>query len=894
MGGFGAAFRLVEQRADGDAAADIGSARADGAGALSGVEVRPHFVDGHAHAAEGEAMAADGGNGIADGLHFRKHIALDAQRAIAAEAGAAAYGGGGLGGVARAFHDASAQAARRAGLRVGVDGVGVAHGDVADAAPPFPGPEQGGEGAGGVRDHFHDGDVDEAKAAGLVDTGAGNGGGVVEYLDRAGDVEGRARNDGPGGDGDLRLGEVAIAAHQRDVSTAVAAHRRAGGGIVFVGVLVEAGDHLQSRAPDVAALDDGLVRAGDIARGAVDGDAHAFDVYVDALYIGKSARRGRGGDGDVARGGEVARRDGNAAARGRSDACAGGGVVFGVGNVGVHGGNAEGDTVARLPGDGLGVGIVGGVDVDIARGDAAGGNGLEVALGVGFQHVDADAGQIERAVLALDGGQRVGVAQREEFKVARERQRGAVDEGVVGGVGAGDGGVGPGRDHAGFHGSAVRAEVGLGHGGLAAVEFGVDARALGGEAHILRHGRLRGADFRQHHVGGNGGDTCVDIRLAHDGLGQRFAIGENLDIARRERALTAEPGVGGAGGVGDGDVDGQIVEVYREAGRRGHEVHIGVGGVVRADGNVADAVFFGAVGQFDTRVEAALRVAEGNHGRGGDVAAVLLVVDLRLGVRVAGGGDVQIAGGGERRRAEQRRGGGAAVGDGHIGARVEQCAAAGVHRGGGGDAIILIEGGADGDVARLHVGAVQFGALLVSKHRDHHGSGHAGSADVEAGQLREGRGLAVGKDGERVAGDERAVSEDGGDVARVVVGDGGVHAHVDGARASGDRLGAGLGAVPRVFAAGVDFDDVGDDGHALGVDDGAVVRAQVDVADRDADRNAADGAGGEEGLGLHGVVGVDGDARRFDIGAADAGHAARLVKDQQHVAVHGDARTRAR
>ena len=897
VAGLRAAGDVVEQRADDHIAMDIRGAGSGRIGVLLGVEIGSHVVDAHAHAADNDLMAADVGDGVARGDHFRGHVAHDGQAAVAAEAGAALDGGLGVCGVGRAGNDAGAQAAGSARFSVGPHGVGVAHRYIAiDDAVARAGLELGLEGARGVGDDFKHGDVDQAYIPrGNVDVGHCKGGGVVEHLRIAGDLEGRALDIGDGRRRDAGLGAARLPADQRDFGAAVAADLRRGGRIVLRSVLVEAGDHRQARALDVAALDDGLVRAGNVAGRAVDGDVHAADADVDTLNIGKGFRRGRGGDGDIARGDEVARRDGNAVAVGRADAGAGVCVVRGVGDVRIDIRHAEAEAVARLRGDGLRVGVIGGVNIDVVRGNAAGGNRLEIALCKGFQHIHADAYQIERAVRALHGRQRIGVAHGVEVEVARQGQRRAVDEGVVGGVGAGDGRVGHSRHQARVRRSAVRAEIGLGHGVLALVEFGVDVCALRGQVHILHHGRLRGADFSAHDVRSDARNAHLQRGLVHDRLGQRLADRMHVHPARRERAQPADPGVGDAVGIGDGHVDRQGGMAYIDARRRGREFNVRIGGVVHAHGDIAGFVLRVTLGNLKPGVEAALRVADGDHHAGADNAEAL-VGDLGLGVRVALGIDGHRAGGGEGRRSEQRHRGGAAVSDGHIGLRVNQRAAAGKQFGRRSHLLIFVQVGKHRNAARLDVCAIQFGALLIAQHGDRHRSRHrGGGADVHAGHLRACRGLAVGEDPQRVAGDQVAVSEDGSDVARVVVGNGAVYAERDRTHIASDRLCDGLGAVFRAFAACVDLDGVCRNRHARRVDDGTVVRTQVHIADRDAHRDVdAQRGGGQEGLGLDGVVGVDGDVAGCDVGAADAGNAVCLVEHQKHVAVYGGCASRQR
>ena len=886
-----AAVGVVEQRADSDVAKNAGAAVSEGVGALRGVEICRDFVDRDAHAADAQAVAAHGGDGVARGNHFRDYIAVDHQVAVAAKAGIAAHGGLGLSRVDGAADQAGVQAAHRARFGVGLHRIGVANRDGTDGAVAFPGLKGGGEDARGIRRYFHDGNVDKVGAGGFVDVRQRKGRGVVKHLHRAGNVERCAVHIGDGRGGNLGIGPVCVCAHQRYGSAAVAAHRRLGRGVARAAVGIEIGNHAQACALHVAALDNGLVRAGNVAADLVDGDTHAAHANVDALDVGKGARRSHSGDGDIAGGNEVASGGKNGPAihnaGSRADARAGVCVVPGVGDVRVHACNTERDAVAGLCRNGLRVGIISVVNVDVARAHIARSDCLEIAFSEGLQDVHADASQIQRAIFALYGGQRVGIALGVKVEIAAEHQRCPVDERMVGGVGAGNGGVCHSRNHVDAHRRAVRAKVRLGHGGLVLVQFRVDVRALRGQAHILHHGLLRGADFSGHNVGGNALHTALQRWLAHNCLGQRLADGMHVHRTRVERAQTADPGIGGAARVGHGHVDGQGCEVHTDAGCRRSEFNIGIGGIVRAHTDAAGAVFrfaVGIFGNFHTRVEAALRVAEGNHGSGTDVTEAL-VGDLGFGVRVAVGLHVHRARGNQRRRSEQGNRGRTAVGDGHIGFRFKQRAAAGKQFSGRGDAVVLIEIGNNGDAARLHVRAIHFSALLASEHGDCDRSRHRNAADVQAGQRSVSARAAIGKDGKRIPGDQLPIAKDGSNVAHIVVGNSAVDADGHRACVAGNRLRSCFGAVGRVFAACINFDDVGGNRDARGVNNGTVVRTQMHVADRNAHRGTANRGSRQEGIGLRGVVSVNGNSGCLNICAADASHAAGLVEHQQHIAV---------
>ena len=604
-------------------------------------------------------------------------------------------------------------------------------------------------------------------------------------------------------------------AHQRHADTTGAGG--VGRGFAVAALAQDLGIYRQLAADDGLAV---KLRAGGLACG--EARVHHGGGHVHAGHV-HLAGAAQGLGQQIAQILDV-HRIGHAGAAGHLQGGVGGGAGDGVGAVGV--GGHQGDPhAAGGAGGGMGLGMIGVLDVHAAGGQAARlDQGLERAVcqGLGEQQGGIDQNHFRGiGVLNVRFGPAAGRVGHVQLSIGGNIAAGAdVGGGQAVHPRGGVGGVAADDRH--LDGRAVAAHGGQGALARAVVEAGADADGAG--AHVQRAGAaallladvglLAGADDGVHHV------------------------------HRKARALHLHLGAGdgrvGGGGAGEGDGEGAAGggNAARAAldGRLGHGARIGIGHV-GARGEQAHALV-GLPG--DRGGLCGVGVVDGD-GRGGDGSALCRVdvggedavrpgddhVDadaqkVHAGARVRrfGPGHAPAPGGNGKGRAggdlhgvheslvdaavQRHRRVAAQGGEGHA----DAAALDAVGQPGADALAAVVQLGIYGDGRVRHFHALDKGQVLGVQQGHQHVGGdlraldvHEGGDDVDAGG---GHALAADVDG---AGGEQAAAGDGGFAPAVGVG----HAHVHRKARGAELHAAGAGGQGRGGAGGV----VGGNRHAV-------------------------------------------------------------------------------
>ena len=872
-----------------------GAANAEDIGILPGRQVGFDLVERDRIAADGELMRAHLGNRIGGGVHRDAHIAVHGQAAVATKAGVAGHGGLRVRRVDASIFDACAQSAGRSGFSKAVNRIGGADVHAAGAALPRARPERRGERAGRIRVGHHQADVDVGNAAsGYVDARIGKGFCVGEHIDDAGHVQRGAADLGGGCRRDGRARLAGFAADEGHLCAAAGAHlcgRRVIAGRAFG---IEAGLDVHACRLDRRALNLRLLGARNI-RGD-DVDRHIHDAGREVLALNVRRRLG------------LARHDDAHCAAGdidhavSVDAGVGGHIRPGISDV-IHDAEAgQVGALAGLRGNRLGVGRIVVADGNTRGVHIAGNQGIEAALRIGIQGIDADADAARREVLAVHQRVRIGPSGDVDEKRAVDHQLRPDNQGLVGEFRRRDrhirlrGCAGKRRAAA----AAVGAQDGVSAPGLVLVQIRRERDAARGQTDRIDIRLLARVQRRGHGIGRHIGQATGHGGLFHRRLCRRNA--GRLDDHRvcLHRARAGEVCVDPGRVLRNRDVHLDIVfrDVHACGGRRQH--CLDRAGGIRLHGHVAGIglQLTGGVVRHDHEcVKAALPIGVRRAQRCGNLADSAHVGDFRQRVGIALGQDIDAARRVDGTRTQARIGLGADIGHCNIDAHVDQRAAAGIQPGLGAlrRGIVRVEEGLRRDAACVHMAFCQGRFLTGAEHRRSKGRIHADSANVHAVDRRAGRRRAVSHDLQARRSLQLAAANDVGEIARVVVRDGGVHAHGDRARRARDRVRSRLSPVVRFFRSRVNAELRRADLGALGVNHGLIAGTQMDIAHGEANARRANRRRKQLRFG-YGVI--EGNHTELfvgrDIRADDPGHGVRLVEDQKRIAVDRDSTARHR
>ena len=788
-------------------------------------------------------MRANLSNRVGGGVDGHHNVAVHGQIAVTAESGVAGHGGLRAGGIVIAVHDAAAQSAGRPGLRQAVNRIRGIHLHGTGAALAFAHLERRGKRAGSVRIHHQQADVDIGDALRRqVDARIGIGFRFGEHVDAAGHNQHGAAHLGDGSRRNGRVRLAGFAANERDVRAAAGAHLRRRS--VVVGRAtdsagVEAGLDLHASRLNRRALDLRLLRARNRSRDDVDRHVHSAGREVLTLNVRRRLRVARHGDGHSA-GACI-----NHAAS--VDSGAGADIRPGIGDVFLDADAAKADALAGLRGNRIGI-----CRVFIAHGNArscyiAGDQSIEAALRIGVQGIDTDADGVDCEILAADQRIRIGIADHLDIQRVVDLQRGSDDLGVVGGVR---------RSHCHVR---LRSRPGERSAAAAAVRSQNSGRALlqifiqlgrDRDAARLQRDRLdirllARLQRRRHGIGCHVRDSGGHGGLVHRRLSQRSA--DRLDLhrtgAQRARAREVRIDIGRVLRNGHVHLDVVLRDVH--AARRWRQLRYGQAGGIRLHGHLANLALpceRGVVRHDHVGIKAALSVGICRAQRCGNPADPAHVGDLRHRVGIALGQDVDSTGRQNGSRTQARIGLGTGVGHGDVDARADQRAAAGIQRSLGAlrGGVVRVEIGFRRDRASRHVAVRQGRFLTGAEHRRGKRRVHAHSADIHALDRRVSQRLAISQNRQAHRRVQLTAADDIRQIPRVVVRNGGVHAHSDQTRRARDRVRSGLGRVVQVIRSRVYADRRRADHSALGVNQRLIARTQVDIAHGEADARCAD------------------------------------------------------
>ena len=896
-----ASRNLVQLGLNRQAALHAGAAGAEEIGVLHGRQIGLHPVDGGGIAADGEVMRAHLRNGVGGGVHRDGHIAMDGQAAIASEAGIAGHAGLCVRHVEGSVFDVCTQAARRSGLRKAVHHVGGIHRHGAGAAHALAHLDRRGERAGSVRINLHQADVDVGYAAGgHVDARIRIGPRVGQHIHMTGDDQSGAIDLGGGCRRDGRVRRAGFAADERHLGAAAGAHLRGRRVIVIRAVRIELrldshASGLDRRALDLRPLVARNLRGDDV-------DRHVHNAGREVLALNVRLRPGRALHGD----GHRTAAGVNAAAS--VDAGVGGHIRFSIGNISLDGDGFEPDALAGLRGNRIGIRRIGIADGNARGIHIAGNQGVKVALRIGIQGIDADAEGAGREVRAVDPRVSKGVSDDLDAERAVDLQRCPDDLGVVGGLRRGDRHIRLCVD-TGERG-AVLAAVGAQNGvrafGLILVQMRGDRDTSRLQRERLNIRLLACVQRRGHGIGRHIGQSGIYVGLVHRRFRLRHAGRRDLHRARAHCARAGEVRVDPGRILRNRDVHLDVVVLCNvHAADGGRQVRPDQAGGVRLHGHLASLhlPLTGSVVRHDHEcVKAALPIGVCRAERSGSRADSAHVADFRQHIGIAPGQNVDADGRIRVRRIQGRRiqtrvGLGARISHGDIDAHVDQRAAAGIQlslralRSG----VIRVEVGLRRDATSDHVAACQRRLLTGAKHRRDKRRVHVDAADAHAADRRVGRCDAVRHDLQAACRLQSAAANDVREVPRIVVRDGGIHAHGNRARCARDRVRSRLSLVDRILRSRVDADRRRGNLSALGVNQGLVAGTQMDVAHGEADVRRADRRREQLRFGDGLMDGLNGDCfAGLHIRTADSGNGIRPVEDQKRVSVHRDSTARHR
>ena len=386
---------------------------------------------------------------------------------------------------------------------------------------------------------------------------------------------------------------------------------------------------------------------------------------------------------------------------------------------------------------------------------------------------------------------------------------------------------------------------GIGESCLCALPFSVIEEGLNGDISVIygdavQLGLVGGVQQSHCHIRRHIHTAHLEGGGIDDGFRKSGAVCLHVHQACGDAAAAVDFGKGVGACVADSHVGLDASQIGAYTARAGSQMGNGVCGVARLN---VDGVRRKAAALIQTEIclENALRVGIAGHDPCG-YGREILIGDLRKGIGAAGGDHLHLASGkGEAVRGHAGNGAGAAVSHCHICLNAVYCAAAGDQgRLGALAAFAAVEHTLYSEAAARDVSALNAGLLAAAEHRYGNTCRDVLHADVQTGYRGFRGGLAHGQHLNGAGAElRRSIAQDTGQVYAVIVGNGNIQAAGDGAHVVADRQGLGLCAVGVLFVAGSNADAARCHVHAGGVQDCAVLCAQVRVAYAGAHRNGA-------------------------------------------------------